>query len=76
MSRRCINGEDFLFFENAESHNNNISAYWTSLKPPNPYVAISDGRSLFCPKDLLELVQLAKDINPAGRRRRPKKAKM
>ncbi len=76
LFHRCIYGEDFLFFQNAENHNNNISAHWTSLKPPNPYVEISDGRSLFRPRDLLELVQFAKDIKPARKRCCSKKAKI
>ena len=76
LFRRCIDGEDYLFFQNVENHNNNISAHWTSLKPPNPYVEISGGRSLFRPRDLSELVQFAKDIKPAKKRRCSKKTRI
>ena len=75
LSRRCIDGEDFLFFQNVENHNNIISSHWTSLKPPNPYIVISDGRSIFCPIDLLELVQLIRDLKVTTRRVRRKKVK-
>ena len=76
LFRRCIDGEDYLFFQNVENHNNNISAHWTSLKPPNPYVEISDGRSLFDPRDMLELVQFAKDIKPVRKRSCSKKSRI
>ena len=76
MSRRCIDDEDFLFFQGAENRNNSISERWTNLKPPNPYIAISDGRSLFCPKDLLELVRLVKDLRTANKRNRVRKVRV
>lgn len=76
MSSRCVDDEDFLFFQDAENRDNSISAHWTSLKPPNPYIAISDGRSLFYPKDLLELVRLVKDLRTAKKRNRMRKAKV
>jgi hypothetical protein len=75
LFQRCIGGEDYLFFDYQAKHNANISARWTSLMSPNPYVVISDGRSLFCPKDLLELVQLTRDIKSVRKRRYTKKAK-
>ena len=71
--RRRIDGEDFLIFQNMENHNNSISVYWTSLNQPNPYIVISDGRSLFRPKELLELVQLLKDLK--GSKKRPSRKK-
>jgi hypothetical protein len=76
LSCRCFDDEDFLVFQGAEGRNNSISARWTSLKPPNPYIAISNGRSLFCPKDLLELVRLVKDLKTAKKRNRGRKAKV
>jgi hypothetical protein len=75
LCRRRIDGDDFLFFQNAESHNNGISVHWTNLNPPNPYIVISDGRSLFRPQELLELVQLLKDLKPAKKRSPRKKRK-
>ncbi|MEE8378820.1 MAG: DUF5372 family protein, partial [Gammaproteobacteria bacterium] len=75
LFQRCIGGEDYLFFDYQAKRNANISARWTSLGSPNPYVVISDGRSLFCPKDLLELVQLTRDIKSVRKRRYAKKVK-
>jgi hypothetical protein len=62
LFRRCINGEDWLFFQNVENRDNRIPTSWTSLYPRDPYLVISNGRSLFSPKDLLELVHLTKDL--------------
>jgi len=76
LHRQQNHGEDWLFFQNLKKHKDSIPVRWTSLKPPNPYVAISDGRSLFCPKDLLELVQLAREIKSAGKQHCSKKAKI
>jgi hypothetical protein len=76
LYRQRHHGEDWLFFQNLEKHKDSIPACWTSLKPPNPYIAISDGRSLFCPKDLLELVQLIKDVKATKKRSRQRKTKI
>ncbi|MFC1783210.1 DUF5372 family protein [Planctomycetota bacterium] len=75
MCRRHIEGEDFLFFQHGENHNYGISIHWTSLNPPNPYVMISEGRSLFRPQELLELVQLLKDLKSNHKRSPRKKRK-
>ncbi len=75
LYRRHIDGEDFLFFQNVETHNNGISIHWTNLKPSNPYMVISDGRSLFRPQELLELVQLLQDLKPTKKRSPQKKRK-
>ena len=72
---RSFGGEDYLFFQNKQNRDNRIPAYWTSLNPANPYVVISGGRSLFCPKNLLELVQLIKDLKVTARRTRRKSHK-
>jgi hypothetical protein len=73
LCRRRIDGEDFLFFQNVENHSNGISIHWTSLIPPDPYVVVSAGRSLFRPKELLELAQLLKDLKSSIKRSPRKK---
>lgn len=75
LSRRPAGDEDILSFQDGDNREKSISAHWTSLRPPNPYITISDGRSLFCPKDLLELVRLVKDLRTSKKRSRGKKAK-
>jgi len=35
-----------------------LPASWTDLVPPDPFVAVAAGRSLFRADDLLELAQL------------------
>jgi hypothetical protein len=76
LFRRCIDGEDWLFFQNQENRDNRIPTSWTSLYPPDPYIVISEGRSLFSPRDLLELVQLAKDLKATRKRSYPRKRRV
>jgi hypothetical protein len=72
---RCCSGEDYIFFQSKENRDNRIPTRWTSLKPPNSYVLIASGRSLFCPSDLLDLVQLIRDIKVTAKRARKKRSK-
>ena len=64
-----------VLFQYLEGHDTRIPAHWTSLIPPDSYVLVSEGRSLFHPRDLLELVQLVKDLKKSGRQSSQKKRK-
>jgi len=75
LSNHFIQGVDSIFFRSERSSRASIPVRWTSLKPQNPYVVISNGRSLFCPKDLLDLAQLVKYLKSEQKHRRKGKAK-
>jgi hypothetical protein len=46
-----------------------IPAGFTDLEPPDPFVAISAGRSMFRVDDLLALADLLENLRPAQLRR-------
>ena len=75
LSNHFIQGVDSIFFRIERNSITSIPVRWTSLKPQNPYVVISNGRSLFCPKDLLDLAQLVKYLKSEQKHRRKGKAK-
>ena len=72
---RCCSGEDYLFFQSKQNRDNRIPTRWTSLKPPDSYVVIAGGRSLFRPTDLLDLVQLVRDVTVTAKRARRRRTK-
>ena len=62
-------GEDRVFAFDEEGQLFSIPAGWTDVDPPDPYVAISAGRSPFRVADLLELAALIDRPRPSGQRR-------
>lgn len=59
-------GEDRVFFFDDDGTQRSLPTGWTDAAPPDPFVALSGGRSAFRPVDLLDLVELI-----AGLRRPP-----
>jgi len=51
-------GEDRVYYHDEQGQLACVPAGWTDVVPPDPAVAISDGRSAFCLEDLLELARL------------------
>jgi hypothetical protein len=49
-----------------------LPAGWTDVDPPDPYVAIAAGRSVFRVADLVELAALIDHLLPEDRSRRVK----
>jgi len=60
--------EGWAFSHDKQGREFRIPDHWTSLIPPDPFVVISDGRSLFHVRDLLGLVRLIKDLEGKPRR--------
>jgi hypothetical protein len=57
-------GEDRVFFNGGGDCPASLPAGWTDILPPDPLVAISQGRSPFRTGDLLELANLLRRIDP------------
>jgi len=64
-------GEDRVFFDNGGNCLVSLPAGWTDVLPPDPLVAISQGRSPFRADDLLELAKLLRRIDPESREEPP-----
>jgi Family of unknown function (DUF5372) len=62
--------EDRVFFFDDDGQLTSIPAAWTDVDRPDPFVAISAGRSAFRIEDLLALAALLEGLRPARRRRR------
>jgi hypothetical protein len=62
-------GEDRVFVYDEEGQLFSLPAGWTDADPPDPYVAVSAGRSPFRMVDLLELTALIDRLRPPSRRR-------
>jgi len=63
-------GEDRVSFFGDDGALTSIPAGWTDVDPPDPFVAISAGRSAFRVEDLVALASLLEGLRPARRRRR------
>jgi len=51
-------GEDRVFYRDPQGHRASMPVGWTSLAPPDPYVAVAAGRSRFRLQDLIDLAAL------------------
>lgn len=60
--RRSGPDEDRLYLEVEPGRVVPIPAAWTSLAPPDPFILLAGGRSLFRVEDLLRLCDLVADI--------------
>ena len=65
--------EESVFFSDDDGHLKALPARWTSIVPPDPHEVISQGRSLFRVRDLLELVQIVKRLKGKRNRKAGKK---
>lgn len=70
MVRKNNWAEDRVFFFDDHSQLTSIPAAWTDVDPPDPFVAISAGRSAFRIEDLLALAALLEGLRPARWRHR------
>jgi hypothetical protein len=61
--------EDRVFFFNDDGQLVSIPAGFTDVDPPDPFVAVSAGRSAFRVEDLLEVATLVEGLRPVRRRR-------
>lgn len=59
-------GEERVFFHDDDGRLRSLPAAWTSLRPADPVVTLSAGRSAFRVTDLLELVGLIDALSSAG----------
>lgn len=59
-------GEVRVSFHDREGHFRSFPASWTSMAAPDPFVAISAGRSLFRVKDLLALASLLRELSKSA----------
>ena len=66
-------GEDRVFVYDEDGQLFSLPAGWTDADPPDPYVAVSAGRSPFRMADLLELRALIDRLGPPSRRRAVKR---
>jgi hypothetical protein len=57
-------GEARVFCQGDNGYLMSIPAEWTDVLPPDPLIAISQGRSPFRADDLLELAELLRRIAP------------
>ena len=55
-------GENRVTFVDGEGQLRALPADWTSVVPPDPFVAVSAGRALCRPDDLLALVALLRAL--------------
>lgn len=62
MERRCIRGQDRIFYQDASGCLRSISASFTSLGVPDAVVALGAGRSRFRVADLLALQRMLEDL--------------
>ena len=56
-------GEERVHYEAEDGRAVSLPASWTDILPPDPFVAISAGRSWFRVEDLVELVNLLRDMS-------------
>jgi hypothetical protein len=59
-------GENRVYFHKEGEHLVSVPASWTDVMAEDPVVQLAAGRSLFRAMDLIELVQLLKDLREAG----------
>jgi hypothetical protein len=55
-------GEDRVFYHQEDGRLTSIPACWTSIYNPHPFNVISQGRSVFRFRELLELSRLIEDF--------------
>lgn len=55
-------GEERVHYKGDDGSVISLPASWTDILPPDPFVAISAGRSMFRVEDLVELVNLLRDM--------------
>lgn len=67
--RRHTWAEDRVFFVADDGQLTSLPAGWTDVDPPDPFVAISAGRSAFRIDDLLSLASLLEGIRPVKPKR-------
>jgi hypothetical protein len=60
-------GEDRVFYRQEDGELISIPAGWTSLYEPHPFNVISQGRSVFRFRELLELARLIEDFMSEGK---------
>ena len=59
-------GEERVYFIGADGRLQRLRASWTSLEAPDPFVAMSAGRSPFRVCDLLALSDLVASLSESG----------
>ena len=69
MTYRNTWGEERVYFYDSEGQLTALPAAWTDVFSPDPFVAISAGRSSFRVTDLLELVRLITRLRQEGEAR-------
>jgi hypothetical protein len=57
-------GEDRVFFDAGGNCLVSLAAGWTDFLPPDPLVALAEGRSPLRADDLLQLAELLRQIAP------------
>ena len=60
-------GEDRVYFHDEQGRLVSLPARWTDLLPPEPLVAMAEGRSAFRMDDLLQLVALLHHLDSQTR---------
>jgi hypothetical protein len=55
-------GEARVFSHDTDGRLRSMPACWTSVAPPDPFVTVAAGRSLFRAEDLLALVRLLRRL--------------
>jgi hypothetical protein len=55
-------GQDLVFYHHEDGRLTYINALWTDVYEPDPFNAVSDGRSIFRFQELLELFRLIDNL--------------
>jgi hypothetical protein len=63
VTYRTTWGEDRVYFHDEQGRLISLPARWTSVLPPEPLVAMAEGRSDFRVDDLLRLVALIRQLD-------------
>ena len=69
MVRKNNWAEDRVFFFADDGQLTSLPSAWTDVDPPDPFLALSAGRSAFRVEDLLALAALIDGIRSPGRSR-------
>jgi hypothetical protein len=64
-------GENRVFFYDVAGQLKSLPASWTNFGAVDPFVALSGGRALFRPVDLLRLCELVKDLKNRSKKAGP-----
>ena len=75
MDRRNAWGEDRVYFHDDTGRLRRLPTAWTSVAPPDAFVALSAGRSHFRVEDLLQLVALIARQRPVRAPARERRGK-